>query len=52
MNDLYSDRVASNSLGGLSFGAWSLWVVGAIWAAGADAAAPSRWRIPLASPLW
>ena len=40
MNDLYSDRVPSNSLGGLSLGARSLWVVGAV--AGAGAAAPSR----------
>ena len=30
MNDLYSDRVPSNSLGGLSFWACSLWVVGMV----------------------
>ena len=50
MNDLYSDCVAWNSLGGLSLGARSLWVVDAV--AGAGAAAPSRWRIPLARPFW
>ena len=50
MDDLYSDRVPSNSLGGLSLGARSLWVVGVV--AGAGAAAPSRWRIPLARTFW
>ena len=52
MNNLYSERVPSNNLGGFSLGARSLWVVSAIGAVGAGAAAPSRWRIPLASPFW
>ena len=52
MKDLYSDRVPSNSLDGLSLEVQSFWVVGALGAAGAGAAAPSRWRIPLVSPFW
>ena len=52
MNDLYSDRVPSNDLGGLSFGAWSLSVVGVVGMAGTGAPAPSRWRIPLARLFW
>ena len=52
MNNLYSAQVPSNSLGGLSFGARSLCVVGMVEGAGAGPAAPSRWRIPLARPFW
>ena len=51
-NNLYSHRVPSNSLGGLSFRAQSLYVVGMVEGAGVGIAALSRWRIPLARPFW